>query len=66
MMAGWVGTGKPKDWWRTKTEPSEMQEGEPCGKCSTPVIKRTGKGKPGRDYYREFHLICPKCRALGL
>jgi hypothetical protein len=44
----------------------DMQEGEPCGKCSTPVIKRTGKGKPGRDYYREFHLICPKCRALGL
>ena len=40
----------------------EMQEGEPCRKCSTPVIKRTGKWKPGRDSYYEFHLICPNCQ----
>ena len=40
----------------------DMQEGEPCGKCSTPVIKRKGKWKPGRDYYFEFHLICPSCQ----
>lgn len=40
----------------------DMQEGEPCGKCSTPVIKRKGKWKPGRDYYYEFHLICPSCQ----
>jgi hypothetical protein len=41
----------------------DMQEGEPCRKCETPVIKRKGKSKPTRDYYYEFHLICPKCRA---
>jgi ribonuclease HI len=40
----------------------DMQEGEPCGKCSTPVIKRSGKRKPGRDYYFEFHLVCPNCQ----
>lgn len=39
----------------------EMQEGEPCRKCSAPVIKRAGKSKPDRDYYYEFHLWCPKC-----
>ena len=39
----------------------DMQEGDACGKCSTPVIKRKGKWKPSRDYYYEFHLFCPKC-----
>jgi ribonuclease HI len=39
----------------------EIQEGEACYKCSTPVIKRVGKAKPGRDYYYEFYLWCPKC-----
>jgi len=41
----------------------DMQEGESCGKCSTQVIKRQGKRKPGRAYYFEFHLICPNCQA---
>jgi ribonuclease HI len=39
-----------------------MQEGEPCRKCSTPVIKRKGRWKPSRDYYYEYHLFCPKCQ----
>jgi len=39
----------------------EIREGEPCYKCSTPVIKRAGKSKPGQLYYYEFHLWCPKC-----
>lgn len=39
-----------------------MQEGDPCRKCSTPVIKRKGRWKPGRDYYYEYHLFCPKCQ----
>ena len=37
-----------------------MQEGESCRKCSTPVIKRKSRWKPGRDYYYEYHLFCPK------
>ena len=39
----------------------DMQEGEPCNKCSAPVIKRQGKRKPDRSTYYEFHLWCPKC-----
>lgn len=39
-----------------------LQEGEPCRKCSTPVIKKQGKRKPRRDYYFEYHLFCPKCQ----
>jgi len=39
----------------------DMQEGDPCRKCSTPVVKRNGKSKPGRDYYYEFYMFCPKC-----
>ncbi len=39
----------------------DMQEGEPCYKCSTPVIKREGKRKRNCDYYFEYHLWCPKC-----
>jgi len=40
----------------------DMQEGDPCRKCSTPVIKRKGKWRPSRDYYNEFHLMCPNCQ----
>lgn len=40
----------------------DMQEGEPCGKCSTLVIKRKGRRKPNRDYYYEFHLIVRTAR----
>ena len=39
-----------------------LQEGQPCRKCSTPVIKRKGRWKPSRDYCYEYHLFCPKCQ----
>ena len=41
----------------------EMQEGDPCRKCSTPVIKQKARSKPNRDFYYEFYLWCPKCQA---
>lgn len=41
----------------------ELQEGEPCYKCSTPVIKQVTKSKPKGEYYYEFYLWCPKCSA---
>jgi ribonuclease HI len=41
----------------------DMQEGDPCYKCSTPVIKKEGKRKPKQDYYYEHYLLCPKCEA---
>ena len=40
----------------------DMQEGEPCGKCSAPVIKQTSRKQPKGDYYYEFYLWCPKCQ----
>jgi len=39
-----------------------MQEGEPCRKCSMPVIKQTSRKKPRHDYYYEYYLLCPKCQ----
>lgn len=42
------------------------QEGQPCRKCLTPVIKHVRrKDKPvkaSKSYYYEYFFICPKCR----
>ena len=43
--------------------PALTEEGEACWKCATPVIKKPGRVKPGRDYYYEYYLYCPKCTA---
>lgn len=43
--------------------PRLKNEGEPCWKCSTPVMKQKSKPKPGRDFYYEYYLWCPKCNA---
>lgn len=40
-------------------------EGEPCRKCSTPLIKRTPKKRKRREtYYYEWYLFCPQCRCI--
>ncbi len=41
-------------------------EGQPCRKCSTPVIRKIsqGKRKPGQTYYYEYYLQCPKCGTI--
>lgn len=39
-----------------------MQPGDPCRKCSTPVIKQTSSKKPKGEYYYEYYLWCPKCQ----
>ena len=36
-----------------------LQEGQPCRKCSTPVIKQTPRKQPKDDHYYEFYLLCP-------
>lgn len=44
-----------------------VEEGQPCRKCSTPVIKkipRRKKLKPGQSYYFEFFFLCPNCKAM--
>jgi ribonuclease HI len=40
----------------------DMQEGEPCRKCSTPVIKQFSRKKPKGEFYFEFYLRCPNCQ----
>src|SRR5439155_4725949 len=40
----------------------EMQEGEPCRKCSTPVVKQTPGKKPKRQFYYEYYVSSPKCQ----
>ena len=42
----------------------DMQPGEPCRKCGTPVIKRSSTKKPKGDYYFEYYLWCPKCHTF--
>ena len=37
----------------------DLREGEPCRKCSTPVIKQTSQKKPKHDFYYEYYLLCP-------
>jgi len=41
----------------------DLQEGDPCYKCSTPVIKQKPGKKPAADYYFEYYLWCPACKA---
>jgi ribonuclease HI len=41
----------------------DMQEGYPCRKCSTPVIKQKPRSRPIREFYYEYYLWCPKCQA---
>jgi ribonuclease HI len=41
------------------------QEGQPCRKCSTPVVKRVPRRrqKTGRVYF-EYYLYCPNCQTM--
>lgn len=44
--------------------PSKItEEGQPCRKCGTPVIRRKPKAspKPGQQSYFEYYLFCPQC-----
>jgi ribonuclease HI len=47
-----------------KLAPSKItEEGQPCRKCGTPVIKKKPRGKPkrGQTSYYEYYLFCPEC-----
>lgn len=41
------------------------QEGQPCRKCGTPVVRKAPKGKrkPGQSFYYAYYLYCPSCEA---
>ncbi len=53
---------------KTSDAPKERitQEGQPCRKCSTPVVKKTPrkKRKPGRSYYFDYYYYCPDCGTM--
>ena len=55
---------------RPETENAESakvaREGQPCRKCSTPVIKRNPrhKIKANQAYYFEYYLYCPECHTM--
>jgi len=42
------------------------QEGQPCRKCQTPVVKRKPRKRPKQNqmYYFEYYLYCPKCHTM--
>jgi len=47
-----------------KEAPSNItEEGQPCRKCGTPVIKKKPKSKrkPDQAYYYAYYLYCPGC-----
>ena len=47
-----------------KIAPSKItEEGQPCRKCRTPVVKKKprGKPKPSQSSYYEYYLFCPEC-----
>ena len=47
--------------------PSKItEEGQPCRKCGTPVVKKIPKRKPkpGQAYYYEYYLQCPECQTI--
>jgi ribonuclease HI len=49
-----------------KNPPEITEEGQPCRKCSTPVIKRKPKRRrsTGKTYYFEYYLYCPGCETI--
>jgi len=52
---------------KAKSEKEKMtHEGQPCRKCSIPVIKRITRQKPkgNRNYYFEYYFYCPNCRTM--
>jgi ribonuclease HI len=50
-----------------KLSPTKItEEGQPCRKCGTPVVKKYPKRKPksGQTYYFEYYLQCPHCQSI--
>ena len=43
-----------------------VEEGQPCRKCATPVVKKTPrkKHKPGQTFYYEYYYYCPSCKTM--
>lgn len=48
-----------------ESRPDLKDAGEPCWKCTVPVVRKTSTKKPkrNRNYYYEYYLLCPGCGA---
>lgn len=54
---------------QTRSTAKITREGQPCRKCSTPVVRRAPrrrKRQAGQRYYYEYYLFCPGCSTLYL
>ena len=52
------------DWYQ---EQKIEKVGDLCRKCNTAVIKKSTKNrklKPNQNYYYEYYLFCPNCKAM--
>jgi len=52
---------------KKKKKAAIMQVGDRCRKCNTPIIKKIPKRKKmkeGQDYYYDYYLFCPNCKAM--
>ena len=59
----------PDEGYRTKISRSKavLAEGEPCRKCSTPLVKKApkpGKSAKVKSFYYEYFLLCPGCKTI--
>lgn len=43
-----------------------LNEGEPCRKCETSVIRKEGTPKPNTAYWFEYFFLCPNCGEVYL
>jgi ribonuclease HI len=52
---------------KPSTTEATPEEGAPCRKCETPLIKKPTKKttpKPGQAYCYDWYLFCPGCRTM--
>ncbi len=59
--------GYMKQLEEERKKPTKIsEEGQPCRKCSTPVVKRIPRRKinKSQSYYFEYYLFCPKCKTM--
>jgi ribonuclease HI len=58
--------GQPTPVLRPSGKRKIIQEGQPCRKCSTPVVKKipVRKLRADQPYYYEYYFYCPGCHAM--
>jgi len=57
----------PRQRVATESPSGPPQEGQPCRKCGTDLIKKTTRAKPrkpGQAYCYDWYLLCPDCGTM--